>query len=206
MELFFLPGVDAPRVYVCAWVLGCFYSHISTQTFQRVLTASVDSCAEIECPFSGVTKSGTDWRKVPESDAWRVQATPWNIKLKSTPATNTDQITCAELPQAPGEQCEPHPHPLTPCTRKRSQKGRKLPANHSHPHLHLHRSCCCLNLVMGTTLLNSCQVLVDIRTHKIVCNLLSITCARDPVCVCACVCVCVCTQWLLHRMEDDEGL
>ena len=41
------------------------------QTFRRVLTASVDSCAEIkiECPFSAVTKSGRAWRKMPESDA-----------------------------------------------------------------------------------------------------------------------------------------
>ena len=31
----------------------CFYSHISTKTFRRALTASVDS------PFSGVTKSGS---------------------------------------------------------------------------------------------------------------------------------------------------
>ena len=45
---FFLPGVDASHVYVRAWVLGCFYSHISTQTFRRALTASVDSCAEIK--------------------------------------------------------------------------------------------------------------------------------------------------------------
>ena len=38
--------------------------------------ASVDSCAEIkECPFSGVTKSGRVWRKVPESDAWSVHTT-----------------------------------------------------------------------------------------------------------------------------------
>ena len=29
-------------------------SLISTQAVRRVLTASVDSCAEIECPFSGV--------------------------------------------------------------------------------------------------------------------------------------------------------
>ena len=46
----FLPGVDAPHVYhVRAWALGCFYSHIiiSTQTFWRALTASVDSCAEL---------------------------------------------------------------------------------------------------------------------------------------------------------------
>ena len=45
---FFLPGVDAPHVYVRAWALGCFYSHISTRTFRRALTASVDSCVEIK--------------------------------------------------------------------------------------------------------------------------------------------------------------
>ena len=46
-------------------VLGRYVasSLISTQTFWRALTASVDSCAEIECPFSGVTNSGV-WRKV----------------------------------------------------------------------------------------------------------------------------------------------
>ena len=72
----FLPGVDASRVYVRAWALGCFYSHISTRIFRRALTASVDSYAEItyECPFSGVTKSGRVWRKVPESDARSVPA------------------------------------------------------------------------------------------------------------------------------------
>ena len=55
-----LPGVGASHVYVGAWALGCFHSHISTQTFRRALTALVDSCAEIlkECPFSGITKSG----------------------------------------------------------------------------------------------------------------------------------------------------
>ena len=49
----FLPGVHASRVYVRAWALGCFNSHISTRTFRRALTASVDSCAEIkiECSF-----------------------------------------------------------------------------------------------------------------------------------------------------------
>ena len=41
----FLPGVDAPRVYVRAWALGCFHS---TRNFRRALTASVDSCAEIK--------------------------------------------------------------------------------------------------------------------------------------------------------------
>ena len=46
---FFLPGVDVSHVYVRAWALGCFYSHSSTQTFRRALTASVDSCAEIKC-------------------------------------------------------------------------------------------------------------------------------------------------------------
>ena len=71
-ELSFSPRVDASHVYMHAWVLGCFYSHISTRTFQRALTSSVEiSCTEIkiECPFSGVTKSGRVWRKVPGSDA-----------------------------------------------------------------------------------------------------------------------------------------
>ena len=68
---FFLPGVDASHVYVHAWMLGCFHSLISSQTFRRALTALVDICAEIkrECPFSGVTKSGRVWRKVLESGA-----------------------------------------------------------------------------------------------------------------------------------------
>ena len=41
---FFYPGVDASRVYVRAWALGCFHSlNISTRNFRRALTASVDS-------------------------------------------------------------------------------------------------------------------------------------------------------------------
>ena len=48
----FLPVVDAPHVYVRAWALGCFYSHISTQTFRRALTASVYSFAEIDSASS----------------------------------------------------------------------------------------------------------------------------------------------------------
>ena len=44
---FFLPGVDASHVYMRAWALGCFHN-ISTRTFRRALTASVDSCAEIK--------------------------------------------------------------------------------------------------------------------------------------------------------------
>ena len=49
-ELFFLflPWVDASHVYVRALALGCFYSHISTGTLWRALTAWLDSCAEIK--------------------------------------------------------------------------------------------------------------------------------------------------------------
>ena len=71
--------MDASRVYVRALALGCFYSHISTRTFRRALTASLDSCTEIKkkkkkkkSPFSGVTKSGRVWKKVPESDVGSV--------------------------------------------------------------------------------------------------------------------------------------
>ena len=68
--------MDTSPVYVGAWALGCFHSHINTQTFRRALTASVDSCrrGDKECPFSEwrhVSKSGRVWRKVPESDAPR---------------------------------------------------------------------------------------------------------------------------------------
>ena len=45
---FSLLWVDAPHGYVRALALGCFYSHISTRTFRRALTASLDSCAEIK--------------------------------------------------------------------------------------------------------------------------------------------------------------
>ena len=41
-NLFFLPGADAPHVYVRALAQCCFHSLISTQTFRRALTASVD--------------------------------------------------------------------------------------------------------------------------------------------------------------------
>ena len=45
-------GCDASHVYVRALALGCFYSHISTRSFQRALTASLDNCVEIKsAPF-----------------------------------------------------------------------------------------------------------------------------------------------------------
>ena len=50
--LFSFPGVDASHVYVGDWALDCLYSHISTQTFRRALTASADSCTEIKSASS----------------------------------------------------------------------------------------------------------------------------------------------------------
>ena len=76
--------MDAPHVYVHAWALGSFHCHISTQTFLGVLAMSVDSCMEIKnAPFSGITKSGRVWRKVPESDARSVGS----YKLQTTGKT-----------------------------------------------------------------------------------------------------------------------
>ena len=63
--------MDVSHVYVCALVLGCLHSLISTQIFRRALTAG-QLRGDKECPFSGVTKSGRGWRKVPESGAWSV--------------------------------------------------------------------------------------------------------------------------------------
>ena len=70
MELSFLPGVDASHVYVRAWALGCFHSHITTQTFWEGADRVAGQLrGDKECPFSDVTKSGRVWRKVPESGA-----------------------------------------------------------------------------------------------------------------------------------------
>ena len=56
-KLFLLPGVDASHVYVRALALGCFHSHISTQTFRRALNRVAGQLrGDKECPFSGVTK------------------------------------------------------------------------------------------------------------------------------------------------------
>ena len=56
-------------VYVDAWALGCFHSLISTQTFRRALTASVDCCAEIKSARFSYATEPRVWRKMPESDA-----------------------------------------------------------------------------------------------------------------------------------------
>ena len=93
----FLPGADAPRVYVSAWTLCCFHSFTTTQTFQRAVTASVDSCAEMKsAPFSSVTRSGRVWRKVPESDARSVISTQTFRR-----ALTASVDSCAEITSAP---------------------------------------------------------------------------------------------------------
>ena len=70
MELFlFLPGVDASHVYVRAWALGCFQSYQYPNLSEGADGVGGHLRGDKECPFSGVTKSGRVWRKVPESDA-----------------------------------------------------------------------------------------------------------------------------------------
>ena len=60
--------MDVSRVYVRALALACFYSHISTQTFRRGADRVGGQLrGDKECPFSGVTKSGRVWRKVPKT-------------------------------------------------------------------------------------------------------------------------------------------
>ena len=62
--------MDATHVYVRARALGCFHS-LNYQ--YRNLSEGADRVGGQlrgvkECPFSGITKSGRVWRKVPESD------------------------------------------------------------------------------------------------------------------------------------------
>ena len=99
--------------YVRALALGCFYSHISTRTFRRALHDRVAGQlrGDKECPFSGVTKSGRVWRKVPEGDARSVLSdlTPSCPLSSQCPAAPTGQkgsactavaVECQDL-QAP---------------------------------------------------------------------------------------------------------
>ena len=71
----FLPGEDAPHVYLRAWALGCFHSLNQypnhSEGDDRV---GGEQRGDKECLFSGVTNSGRVWRKVPESDAWSVMS------------------------------------------------------------------------------------------------------------------------------------
>ena len=79
MELFFLPGVDAPHVYVHAWMLGCFQSYQYPNLLEGTDRVDGQLHGDKECPFSGITKSGRVWRKVPESDAQSASHTVLNL-------------------------------------------------------------------------------------------------------------------------------
>ena len=76
MELFLSPGVDASHVYLRALALLrlLLQSYISTGTFREGADRVAGQLrGDKECHFSGVTKSGRVWRKVPESDARSVE-------------------------------------------------------------------------------------------------------------------------------------
>ena len=88
--------MDASHVYVRALALGCFYSHISTRTFRRALTASLGQLrGDKECPFSGVTSCGRVWRKVLESDAQSV-ALLFTAFQKQVDLHNTWSVAAAQ--------------------------------------------------------------------------------------------------------------
>ena len=68
--------MDLSHVYVRAWALCCFH----TLNQYPNLSEGADRVGgqlrgDKECPFSGVTKSGRVWRKVPESGARSVKPT-----------------------------------------------------------------------------------------------------------------------------------
>ena len=68
--------MDVSHVYVRALALGCFL-----QSYEYPKLSEGSDCVDgqlrgdEECLFSGVTKSGRVWRKVPESDARSVIST-----------------------------------------------------------------------------------------------------------------------------------
>ena len=59
--------MDVPHVYVRAWAQSSTILYPNpSEGADRVAGQLREN---IECPFSGVAKSGRVWRKVPESDA-----------------------------------------------------------------------------------------------------------------------------------------
>ena len=68
---------------MCALALGCIYRHYQ---YPNLLEGADRITGQLrrdkECPFSGVTKSGRIWRKVPESDGRSV-----SYKVSSSSST-----------------------------------------------------------------------------------------------------------------------
>ena len=78
----FLPWVDVPHIYMHAWALGClgcFHSHISTQTFRRALTALVDSCMEIKSAPSVALLNLAEFG----GRSWKVMLGVWVLGCRS---------------------------------------------------------------------------------------------------------------------------
>ena len=67
--------MNASHDYVRAWALGCFQSYQYRDLSEGADRVGGQLRGDKECPFSGVTKSGRVWRKVPESDAQSVGLT-----------------------------------------------------------------------------------------------------------------------------------
>ena len=71
----------------------CFAVRLLLQSYQYPnLSEGTDRiggqlCGDKEYPFSGVTKSGRVWRRVPESDAWSVGS-----ELSAGPSTENGPI------------------------------------------------------------------------------------------------------------------
>jgi len=90
-----------PHVYVCAWMLCCFHSHISTQTFRRALTASLDSCAELKSapsvlqPFMAEF-GGRCWKVMLSQSVWHWQSDRhcWHLSTnsKTGPLSSNQQL------------------------------------------------------------------------------------------------------------------
>ena len=69
---FCLPGVDASHVYGACLGISQSYQYPNLSEGADLVRGQLRG--DKECPFSGVTKSGRVWRKVPESGARSVES------------------------------------------------------------------------------------------------------------------------------------
>ena len=68
--------MDASHVYVRASALGCFQFYQYPNLSEGADRVGGQLHGDKECPFSGVTRSGKAWSKVPESDTRSVRKVP----------------------------------------------------------------------------------------------------------------------------------
>ena len=116
MELFFFYTLGECVLCLCACLgVGLLPQSYQYPNFSKgAVHVGGQLCGDKECPFSGITKSGRVWRKVPESKAWSVGT---GLSITQT-ASAHDSITNNSLDENPKEWLPTLAHKLKPTNQQ----------------------------------------------------------------------------------------